>query len=429
MVVNRGQSLAASERRQASVSARAFQFSTTAATRGQGSEADAGNAGQDTLRHVSTAQGELRPRLLGLVEGPPAEALSGVGQRLLDALAHELTVVGCLDYAPRGWARAALALRTFHPDRARWRGRFHTSLPAHQVLTRTLRRELRASPYEFDLALQVHGWVAGQPRPYALYVDQTRLMAQRGWPEWLPLPERERTRVLELERAMYAQASCLLVMGEPARASLIADYGVSPERVTVVGGGLMFDALPDPPAAPTAEPVITFVGREFERKGGDCLLAAFAHVREAIPEARLELVGVSAADALGRAGPAAGIRCHGKVSGRAPMSALYRGSRAFCMPSRYEPYGFALIEAMAHGVPCVGTTVQSIPEILDHGRAGLLVEPGDARGLAAALLRLLRDDELARGLGEAGRRRVAAELTWRQVAARAAPALRAAAGG
>jgi glycosyltransferase involved in cell wall biosynthesis len=82
---------------------------------------------------------------------------------------------------------------------------------------------------------------------------------------------------------------------------------------------------------------------------------------------------------------------------------------------------------MAHGVPCIGSTVQSIPEILDHGRAGLLVEPGDEQALAQALLRLLSDDELAHRLGAAGQREVERRLTWDHVVERAAPPLTAAA--
>jgi glycosyltransferase involved in cell wall biosynthesis len=354
------------------------------------------------------------------VEGDPATTLSGVARHLLDALDRRLTVVGRVDFSSHRFTKLALAGATFRPGRAQWRARFHTSLLSHRVLSANLARRLRASDVAYDLVLQVHGWVGGQPRPYALYVDQTRLMAERGWPEWMPLTVRERSRVLGLEQRMYADAAHILVMGSPAADSLIADYGVHPERITVAGGGLMFDALPEV-CPPVTEPTITFVGRDFERKGGDCLLRAFALVRAELPEATLQLVGVR------RRFQQPGVVSHGKINSREAMSELYRRTRAFCMPSWYEPYGFVFAEAMAHGVPCIGTTVQSVPEILDHGRAGLLVAPGDAPALAGALLRLLRDRELTCRLGAAGRRHVEQRLTWDHVAARAAPALAAAA--
>ena len=66
---------------------------------------------------------------------------------------------------------------------------------------------------------------------------------------------------------------------------------------------------------------------------------------------------------------------HGKVRDRQELANLYRRARAFCLPSLYEPYGLVLIEAMAHGIPCVGSAVQSIPEILDEGRAACSWHP------------------------------------------------------
>ncbi len=114
---------------------------------------------------------------------------------------------------------------------------------------------------------------------------------------------------------------------------------------------------------------------------------------------------------------------HGRAHDRERLAALYRDARAFCLPSLYEPYGLVLLEAMAHGVPCVGTSVQAIPEILDQGRAGLLVEPHDPDALAQALVALLSDDDLAHRLGAAGRNFVESELNWDRVAERMAPGI------
>lgn len=355
-------------------------------------------------------------RILGLVEGDPASALSGVAGYLLDALDRRFEVVGRVNYEPAGVERLALAAATFRPSREAWRGRYHTSSRAYRILSRTLRRRLMSLDADFDLALQVHGWTGSQPRTYALYVDQTRLMADQGWPEWLPLPRRERDQILVRERDMYHRAQHVFVMGGATRVSLMADYDVDPGHVTTVGGGLPYDTMPEP-TGPSLSPMILFVGRDFERKGGDCLLRAFALVRNEVEAAELHLVGVA------RRIEQEGVVNHGKISDRGRLSQLYRQARAFCLPSRYEPYGLVLIEAMAHGVPCVGSNVQAIPEILDEGRAGLLVPSGDAEALAGQLIRLLREDDLARELGAAGRRRVERELTWDDVVSRMTPAL------
>jgi glycosyltransferase involved in cell wall biosynthesis len=356
------------------------------------------------------------PRILGLVEGGSANRLSGIPDNLFRALERRLPVVRTVDYSLHGPARLAVAAATFRPSRAAWRARFHTSRLSQRALSSALARRLAEVDEEFDLVLQVLAWVRGQPRPYALYVDQTRLMAERGWPEWMPFTGRERAELLSLEREMYGEAIHLFTMGAQARDSLAGDYGVDPSRITVVGGGLSFEPFPAP-ADLSPDPRILFVGREFERKGGDCLIRAFEAVRRELPDATLDIVGIS-----GRF-DAPGVRCHGKVSDRSRLAEHYRSARAFCLPSRYEPYGLVLLEAMAHGVPCVGTTVESIPEILDEGRAGLLVPPGDPGSLADALLRLLTDDDLARSFGATGRRRVEQELTWDHVAERIASVL------
>jgi glycosyltransferase involved in cell wall biosynthesis len=364
-------------------------------------------------------------RILGLTEGAPDTTLSGVARFLFDALSEHCQIVQRLDYGPHGAVRLGLAAATLRPSRDAWRARFHTSPLAHGVVTRTLEKRLSKVQVDYDLALQVHGWTAGQPRPYALYIDQTRAMAERGYPDWLLLRPRERAGVLAREREMFGAAAHIFTMGAPGRASLIDDYGIAPGRVTVVGGGLNFDRLPDVSELGTGTrgPVVLFVGREFERKGGDDLIAAFSAVRGRVPDAVLHLVGMSREFAV------PGVVSHGKIASRERLAELLRTARVFCMPSRYEPYGLALIEAMAHGVPCIGTQVQSIPDILGQGRGGLLVPPRDPSALSKALVRLLTDDQLASEMGRAGRSMVERELTWAEVAKRMAPALMAIARG
>jgi glycosyltransferase involved in cell wall biosynthesis len=78
---------------------------------------------------------------------------------------------------------------------------------------------------------------------------------------------------------------------------------------------------------------------------------------------------------------------------------------------------------MAHGVPCVASRVGSLAEVVLDGETGLIVPPGDADALAAALLRLLEDTAYSERLGAAGRRRVEHFLNWDAVVGRMAPVL------
>jgi alpha-maltose-1-phosphate synthase len=368
---------------------------------------------RSATRGVTDRQGSTR--ILGISEGDSPFAQSGAPHFLFRALDKRFSMYR-LSYGPRGLRQLALAAATFRPSRPAWRARFYTSRFAHRTLSKTLAGRLAEVDQEFDLVLQVHGWVGGQPRPYVLYLDQTRLMAERGWPAWMPITRRERSDILALERDMYTEAFHVFVFGGSARDSLLADYGLDPSRVTVVGGGANFEPLPTPGRL-SQDPTILFVGRDFERKGGDCLIEAFETVRRELKDATLHIVGVS--DQF----DVPGVITHGKIFNRQRLQELYRSARVLCLPSRYDLWPAVLAEAMAHGLPCIGTTVGSIPQILDHGKAGLLVPADDPAGLAAAVLRVLTDDKLARSLGSAGRQRVEQEFTWDHVVERMAPVL------
>jgi glycosyltransferase involved in cell wall biosynthesis len=87
----------------------------------------------------------------------------------------------------------------------------------------------------------------------------------------------------------------------------------------------------------------------------------------------------------------------------------------FVMPSYYETFGISCLEAMAFGLPVVATRAGGLPEVVEDGVTGLLVPPGDTHALAEAIGRLLRDPDLRRRLGEAGRERVLARFTAEHV--------------
>jgi alpha-maltose-1-phosphate synthase len=111
------------------------------------------------------------------------------------------------------------------------------------------------------------------------------------------------------------------------------------------------------------------------------------------------------------------------VADRDALADLYARASVYCLPSRFEPYGLSVLEAMAHELPCVVTGVGALPEIVLEGETGAVVPPDDAGTLAAALNRLLDDPTYARRLGTNGRARVERHHTWDAVVERMAPGL------
>jgi glycosyltransferase involved in cell wall biosynthesis len=96
----------------------------------------------------------------------------------------------------------------------------------------------------------------------------------------------------------------------------------------------------------------------------------------------------------------------------ARLGAAFEAADVFCLPTRYEPFGIAYIEAMAYSLPCVGPDAWAVPEMIGDGVTGFVVPPEDTEALASRLVTLLTDPELAARLGAAGRRRAEEYFTW-----------------
>lgn len=368
-------------------------------------EGDArGSKGDTTLACQGAA------RIVGASRGDP------LTRHLFDAIDRRYGMVGRIDTELRPWQRYLAALATFRLSRARWGERYWKSLLSFRMRSRNSRARLAHIRQPYDAVLQIHALFQTRSAPYILYVDNTHQQSVLGWPIWNPLHGRDLERWYARERATYEGALHIFTMGEPPVTSLVEFYGIPRERVSNVGGGANFETLPALSDS-IRQPVILFVGHDFARKGGDQLLAAFRRVRAQMPEARLQIVGTSAVPAE------PGIEVLGRIDDRRRIADLYARASIFCLPSYFEPYALVLMEAMAHGLPCVSTGVCGIPEIVVDGETGLLVPPGDSAALAAALLRLLGDPAQAARLGAAGRRRVEQHLNWDRVVDRMSPVL------
>ncbi len=156
---------------------------------------------------------------------------------------------------------------------------------------------------------------------------------------------------------------------------------------------------------------LLFVGRLERRKGIHVLLEALPDLLKKHPGWQCDIVGDTSV--LARPGAtfrdlfleehahapwATRVVFHGSVSDD-EVQQFYRRADLFVAPSLFESFGLIYQEAMQYGVPVVGCRAGGVPEVVEHEAHGLLVPPGDATALAAALDRLMSDDELRRGLG------------------------------
>ncbi len=218
-----------------------------------------------------------------------------------------------------------------------------------------------------------------------------------------------------------------VVTTSPATARLLsADFGVPADRMTVITPGT--DRVPAQRRAQGGPVSLLAVGTVIPRKGYDVLVAALAKLTDL--SWRLVIVGDRDRspdtvrrldDEITHLGLADRIRFTGAVAPER-LPALYADADLFVLPSRFEGYGMAYTEAIAHGLPVVGTSAGAIPDTVPKG-AGVLVPPDDAQALAAAL-RTLIAQPAQRELLAAGARSAAASLpTWPDSALRFAQVL------
>ena len=223
-----------------------------------------------------------------------------------------------------------------------------------------------------------------------------------------------------------------------ATADLAVRLGARPDRVVFVPPGVDVETYhPDPEAGARVHQqhgldgrkVILTLGRLVARKGQDQVIRALPRVLEAVPQA-VYLIAGSGPDRerLERLAEEVGVADRVIFAGRVPdgeVVAYYNGADVVAMPSREEPetgdvegFGMVFLEANACGKPVVGGRSGGVVDAVADGVTGFLVDPHDPADLAARLVTLLQDPDLARRMGEAGRERARREFAWGRLASR-----------
>lgn len=244
-------------------------------------------------------------------------------------------------------------------------------------------------------------------RPSALTIHDLRSMAGD---EVLGRPHAAylRARVPSSARA----AAVVMTPSEYVRQQVLRRFRLDPARVIVVSAPVFPGDAPDtngsgPPPVPGRYFVYPAVTDR--HKNHPILIEAFARVAATDPDVRLVLTAVpgnaepEVEASIRRLDLGDRVRRMGMVTDR-DLERLLAGAAGLVYPSRFEGYGLPLAEAMALGCPVIASSATALPEVV--GDAGLVIDPDDVAGWAAAMLRLLDDETLRSRLVAAGRERV-----------------------
>lgn len=204
-------------------------------------------------------------------------------------------------------------------------------------------------------------------------------------------------RRVERERRSYRAAAGVITMSA-WNASFLVEHGIVPaERVHVVPPGIHIPVPPpstdrQQPRDPNAERRVLFIGRDWYRKAGDVVLRAIRSLQGTTP------FPITIVVAGPRSWPEEGsvpswVTFLGDAS-HAQLREELRRADVFAMPSRFEAYGIAPLEALAAGVPVLGRRDFAMPEYIRHADNGMLIANDDADACAHALLTMLTDDAM-----------------------------------
>jgi glycosyltransferase involved in cell wall biosynthesis len=219
-----------------------------------------------------------------------------------------------------------------------------------------------------------------------------------------------------LQKLVCRFADCVLVNAEAIRESLI-EQGYDPSKIVVIRNGIALSnfargernaALRRDLGFPSSARLVAVFSRLNPMKGVEYFLDAAIILAERFPDVRFLVAGDGGSrkeleDRACRLGLGPRIVFAGF---RSDVRELLSEAAISVLPSLSEGTSNTLLESMAAGIPVIATRVGGNPEVIEDGVSGLLVPPRDSAAIAAAMIRLLEDEDLALRLGQAGMRRV-----------------------
>lgn len=270
--------------------------------------------------------------------------------------------------------------------------------------------------------------------PYVLYFEADDIMEHDVMGK--PITGLLRWRAKVAIRYNLNAADCVICVSEPLKAHLVSNWRVPADKIVVFPNVADVQCFrPDPEARSDVrtslgvdtQPLVIFVGNFYEWHDVTTLLAAFAKVRETHPDARLVLVGDgsrreammkhAANLGLGHAAQFTGLVAHAEVP-RLLAAADIAVVPYPLLKTDVWLSPLKLFEYMASGKAIIASSVGQLTEVVQDGRNGLLVPPGDTAAMAAALLRLIDDPALQTRLGQQAREDAVRQHSWENYLAR-----------
>lgn len=360
-------------------------------------------------------------KVVGIIDEDPYDRLtwSGSSRYFFKALDDHGALCSAISASPPKTIQRLYQALSFQVGMQEWKFKYHLNTAYYHQMTLAAQRALDRIDYDsYDVIVQIGAWydLTGYDKEKRVvsYHDgnlAALLASPYGYPK---ISQAFIKKTLAYERELYNRMHLIFPMSKWLAGSFMRDFGVGAGKIYPVGAGVNLPRVLDVSDKLYDEPNILFVGKDFKRKGGFDLLRAFEIVRKEIPRAELTIIGPSIES------PPKGVRCLGFIAkndadGVERLLQEYKRASVFVLPSLYEPFGIVFAEAMAHRLPCIGSNICAMPEIIEHGKTGFVVPPQDPDALANKILLLLKEPDRCREFGDEGFLKYKENYTWQAV--------------
>jgi len=364
-----------------------------------------------------------------LTPSPPAPPAN---QKTLEALRSvfpdhqidEFYILPLLKRSPAGMLRAGAAAGLIYaPELLRGQKKFKYAAFRTRHMFEWIKERageiLAIGAYDFSFQMQSIFDASADGTPHFVYTDHTHLENLRF--ESFKPSDLYAKSWIACEHRIYANATRVFTRSSNVSTSLLEQYGCPEAKIECVYAGSNA-TVPDRQTADASRygpKNILFAGIDWDRKGGPVLVEAFRRALVRHPDARLTIVGCN---------PTIEDLPECIVAGRVPlrdMPQFYEAATVFCMPTRVEPFGIVFVEAMWNALTILATNVGAVPDMVENGKNGYLVEPDDIETLAARLCDILESQERRAEFGIASRDLAEARYDWGKVAVRMRAAIEA----
>jgi glycosyltransferase involved in cell wall biosynthesis len=232
------------------------------------------------------------------------------------------------------------------------------------------------------------------------------------------------------EKKLMNRSDALIAVSKYTVNELTNLYGINQKKIHVIYNGVDVERFKPRPnktelrqdfGLDPNEKIVLFVGRLYHRKGLETLLQSVPPVLKEVSNVKFVISGTGfkqKEESLRNLVNELDIKNHVTFLGYIPdekLPLLYATSDIFVLPAIYENFPFAILEAQSTGIPVISTKVGGIPEFLADSENGFLIDPGNSAQLTQRILNLLQNPELAKKMGDRGRKKIEETFDWRLI--------------